>query len=148
MTSIPEPKPENKGIEVYPIIKLELEKLPDSVEKREILTLLSKRREFGLNKYGQTLMSDDGRNTTEDAEQELGDFLMYFEKLKIRIDNKQESADKLTRLSKLLKFTTEFVISREMGCEGKLTFLPTTFFDKIPDSSISKTFDPLTGFSG
>jgi hypothetical protein len=51
---------------------LEEKETPDHLKE-----LIKARHEYGLKKYGQGLMSEDGRNTMEDARQEAGDLLQY-----------------------------------------------------------------------
>jgi len=45
--------------------------------KQETIKLIKLRDEFGVKKYGQHLMSEDGRKTAKDALDELGDLLQY-----------------------------------------------------------------------
>jgi hypothetical protein len=42
-----------------------------------LIILVEERNAFGVAKYGQPLMTRDGRNGIEDARQELGDLLQY-----------------------------------------------------------------------
>lgn len=49
----------------------------------ELIHLVRERDAFGRAKYGQPLMSNDGRNGIEDARQELGDLLQYVMKCKL-----------------------------------------------------------------
>lgn len=74
--SIPEPKPENKGIPVYPLALSYL----GETENEELKELLTQRYNFGLEKYGQPLMTEDGRDEVEDLRQEIGDAVMYLSK--------------------------------------------------------------------
>lgn len=76
MASIPEPPPVRRGVEVTPLIINWLEKdgAPDHVKE-----LISARHQ-----YGQGLMSDDGRDTMEEARQEAGDLLQYLFKAIVR----------------------------------------------------------------
>ena len=75
--SIPEPPPNASGIIV-----------PDELIKwlgghDDLIELIRQRDAFGRAKYGQPLMSNDGRNGIEDARQELGDLLQYVMKCKL-----------------------------------------------------------------
>jgi hypothetical protein len=79
--SVPEPKPLPLG-EVVPIrLIAELEELRNQTQSMHNLTdliiLVEERNAFGMAKYGQPLMTRDGRNGIEDARQELGDLLQY-----------------------------------------------------------------------
>jgi hypothetical protein len=46
-------------------------------DKRKAVEIIEGRRKYGMNKYGQLLMTDDGRCTAADAVQEAGDLLQY-----------------------------------------------------------------------
>lgn len=84
--SKPEPAPIRGGVDIYPLAVAAVKALEDQKSAgegdaiRDMLRLLSERHEFGVRKYGQTLMSHDGRDAIVDAEQELGDFVQYFVK--------------------------------------------------------------------
>lgn len=89
--SKPEPPPKNEGRDVgkallaYLFNELEatgpfsrhMSQRPETAKWVAAYDLIKQRYEFGLAKYGQPLMTEDGRNTTEDLKQELGDALMY-----------------------------------------------------------------------
>lgn len=81
MTSKPEPKPINKGIQIYPIAINNVKKFSkNNKELTTTLSLLEKRYNFGISKYGQPLMSEDGRDDVEDCLQEIGDAIQYLSK--------------------------------------------------------------------
>lgn len=48
------------------------------------VALSEKRDAFGREKYGQPLMSDDGRDTMQDAVEEIGDLMHYLYKAKMQ----------------------------------------------------------------
>lgn len=77
-SSEPEPPPVEAGLAVTPVL---LDWLVsnggDNGHWHEAQQLIRARALFGLRKYGQGLMTDDGRDTIEDARQELGDLLQY-----------------------------------------------------------------------
>ena len=84
--SVPEPLPKPNGVPVTP----ELLKYIDSLQVRlgtevcdQTATLIKERDAYGFAKYGQHLMSCDGRDSIEDARQELGDLLQYLYKAKM-----------------------------------------------------------------
>lgn len=88
--SVPEPAPMPKG-EIVPdkLISI-IEKMdrfcvnPEvSKELLKLIELVKERSAFGIEKYGQPLYSEDGRNGFEDARQELGDLLQYACKIKM-----------------------------------------------------------------
>jgi hypothetical protein len=74
--SIPEPEPKKEGVVVPDALIAYLEdKHP--YEALVLCPLVRERDAFGRAKYGQPLMSQDGRNGVEDARQEAGDLLQY-----------------------------------------------------------------------
>lgn len=77
--SVPEPSPINKGEAVTPkLIEWIMNCSEYSIESREeVKKLIEQRQNYGINKYGQSLMTKDGRDSVEDAVQELGDLLQY-----------------------------------------------------------------------
>lgn len=75
--SVPEPAPLNEGLDVSE----ELMSILRALKKDATLKLVEERRAFGIEKYGQSLMSGDGRNEIEDARQEMGDLLQYVFKI-------------------------------------------------------------------
>lgn len=89
--SIPEPPPVPQGeivpdklIEFLTLSKQALQDREDLlVHTDAVIALIKDRDEFGRKKYGQPLMSEDGRNGVEDAKQELGDLLQYLMKCKL-----------------------------------------------------------------
>ena len=77
----PEPPPVNVGREVTPALLNWLQNLPlrmnDDWGVDTARDLIKSRAAFGLQKYGQPLRTEDGRNVIHDARQELGDLLQY-----------------------------------------------------------------------
>lgn len=73
----PQPKPQRKGVIVYGHLRADL---VDCQFSYELIELVEQRYYQGLVKYGQPLMSDDGRDTLSDAIQESIDLLYYIEK--------------------------------------------------------------------
>lgn len=70
----PEPPPVNLGVDVW----LEaIEYAEFSLVGLSLINVMRKRREFGIAKYGQPLMSDDGRNTLKDMLDEALDGYAY-----------------------------------------------------------------------
>ena len=79
--SVPEPPPRREGTEVTQLVLNWLQKSPiDQKDKDDLTILILQRRAYGINKYGQSLMTNDGRNGFVDAEQELGDLFQYVRK--------------------------------------------------------------------
>jgi hypothetical protein len=72
--SLPEPPPQPHGIDVTA-------QLLGAMEHTPLRSLIEARRAYGMSKYGQSLMSQDGRNGLEDARQELGDLVQYVYKV-------------------------------------------------------------------
>ena len=91
MASVPEPAPVKEGVLVTPLLLDNLRTLQqcaqhngetqDMYHFQELAELVEARDAFGRAKYGQGLMSRDGRNGREDAMQELGDLLQYVKKI-------------------------------------------------------------------
>jgi hypothetical protein len=77
-----QPKPINKGIVVFNLIQSYLDRVKDKSYNSEVLEQLFQRYEFGLLKYGQPLMSDDGRDSIQDINEELLDAIQYTIKAK------------------------------------------------------------------
>lgn len=77
-----QPKPINKGVVVFNLIQSYLDEVKDKSYNNEVLEQLFQRYNFGLQKYGQPLMSDDGRDGVRDANEELLDAIQYVIKCK------------------------------------------------------------------
>ena len=82
--SVPEPKPLPLGEVVSIRLIAELEELRNQTQSipivhnlTDLIILVEERNAYGMAKYGQPLMTRDGRNGIEDARQELGDLLQY-----------------------------------------------------------------------
>ncbi len=80
--SKPEPPPENKGEPVTPALlkwmaHMQQEGLIEGGPYLAASSLVKQRNAFGMVKYGQPLMTKDGRDDVEDAMQEMGDLLQY-----------------------------------------------------------------------
>jgi len=56
----------------------------------ELIKDIEKRAEFGRKKYGQELMTNDGRDTLIDAYQEALDLTMYLKKMLMERELMQE----------------------------------------------------------
>ena len=87
----------DKGIEVTPKL---LEWLNENGYSDNIKQLIEARRLYGLKKYGQSLMTEDGRNTLEDARQEAGDLLQYL--YKAVLQESRLNADELKKFREIL----------------------------------------------
>jgi hypothetical protein len=70
---VPEPPPQPKGQPVTPQLVAWLERHGSA----QSMELVQARAAFGLSKYGQGLMTGDGRNTFNDLSDELGDAQQY-----------------------------------------------------------------------
>lgn len=75
----PQPPPRLAGEPVSPLLINWVQSLSElSVPDKEAVEVLIKERcEYGLKKYGQGLMTNDGRDDVVDAMQEMGDLLQY-----------------------------------------------------------------------
>lgn len=86
--SVPEPPPVARGEPVTPALLSHLSARAHALGDREhaaahLAALVRERDAFGRAKYGQPLMTADGRNTLEDARQELGDLAQYLYKARM-----------------------------------------------------------------
>lgn len=84
--SVPEPAPKNEGVAVTPIV---IERL-ETFSTKSMIKLIRDRDAFGFAKYGQHLMTGDGRDSIEDAKQELGDLMQYMTKAQLNNENMEE----------------------------------------------------------
>lgn len=107
--STPEPAPENRGFPVTPelisFLMTTARHHTPTINPCPVVELLRERDAFGREKYGQPLMSDDGRNSVEDAMQEFGDLLQYT--FKARVNN-----DDLSRLREM-KWALDVLLAEE-----------------------------------
>lgn len=97
--SKPEPPPVPQGIVIPDALCTHIERLFPSLPHRRqaLVKLVQERDAYGRAKYGQPLMSEDGRNGYEDARQELGDLLQYTYKIYVTDDLKGlEELEELT----------------------------------------------------
>ena len=76
-------------------------------DKTALIELIRERDAFGRSKYGQPLMSDDGRSGVQDCFEELGDLLQYAMKCKL---NGTESREKLRRSVRVAMIVLEDVL--------------------------------------
>jgi len=97
--SAPQPRPMYRGervsdklIEFLKGLQVDRAIIDDGIE------LIRQRSAFGIKKYGQPLMSQDGRDTLRDAEDELGDLIQYAFKARMNGDN----LSRIRNLSQLL----------------------------------------------
>jgi hypothetical protein len=90
--SIPEPAPLKRGKPVTAALKLWImQEVKDKDARDAASDLVTQRDLFGRQKYGQSLMTDDGRDGLEDLKQELGDALQYA--FKCRLNGKDIKGD-------------------------------------------------------
>jgi len=66
-----QPDPQPKGYAITPKL------LIHTFQYEQLSELIQQRYEFGIKKYGQPLMSSDGRNGIQDAREEMGDLVQY-----------------------------------------------------------------------
>lgn len=101
----PEPPPRAEG---EPIPDLLVEWIEEHIEKPgTVIEDIKARAAFGYQKYGQYLMSDDGRDTINDARQEAIDLLKYMYKAKIRGEDLNQLRDVLSIIVTLYKDSVE-----------------------------------------
>jgi hypothetical protein len=122
--SVPEPPPLPHGL-VIPdrlislLQDLQRAEIEGSVEHKqqtafylaELEQLIRDRDAFGRAKYGQPLMSEDGRNGVEDCKQEIGDMLQYF--LKTALTAPKEQVEYLYNLIVTAKAVITYIQKQE-----------------------------------
>lgn len=108
--SVPEPPPLNKGESVPELLIAELQRqrdlhdyYPVNAAFMNAQDLVRARDAFGRQKYGQPLMTQDGRNSIEDAKQELGDLLQYAYKAQLNGESLKELQEMVPVLLAILK---------------------------------------------
>ena len=92
LSSVPEPAPIKSG-KIVPDLLIEELETAENINNgtiRNVIKLIKARDNFGRQKYGQPLMTKDGRNSIEDAKQEFGDLLQYV--YKARLNNEDVSS--------------------------------------------------------
>lgn len=94
-----QPKPVEKGVVVPTALInfIETHERLTETEKTDLVKLIYERDELGRSKYGQSLMSLDGRSGVQDCLEELGDLLQYAFKCKL---NGSEDTDRLRSMIK------------------------------------------------
>lgn len=102
-----QPNPLNNGIEVTPklIEWIQSQEKIEKIVKDDVIALVRSRYELGLQRYGQPLMTEDGRITIKDALDELGDLLQYVYKGKLNREDMQKVKNMMPVLQLLLDTT-------------------------------------------
>lgn len=105
MTSKPEPAPQKGKKKVVGRLITWLAVRDDVVAQKLVLA----RAHFGLEKYGTTLMTHNGRDAIEDARQELGDALQYVMQAKMEGRDVEELRGLTQTLLELIDDCSEFI---------------------------------------
>lgn len=81
----PEPSPKVEGVAVSPMLLewIKANQWLSELDKGQITSIITDRCKYGMEKYGQQLMTHDGRDDVIDALQEMGDLLQYAFKAKL-----------------------------------------------------------------
>jgi len=74
-TTIPPTQIRNAGEPVFPVLRTY------AAGSSRLLSLINARERYGIAKYGQTLLTDDGRDTPTEVANEALDLLAYLTKL-------------------------------------------------------------------
>jgi len=102
--SVPEPPPKPNGEDVTPKL---IDWITEQVLPMDTITktveLIKARDYYGFSKYGQHLKTNDGRNTVEDAIQELGDLIQYLYKAKLNGEDIKIIKEIMPVLTKMLE---------------------------------------------
>lgn len=114
--SVPEPPPQPRGI-VVPDALIAYMKQNKYYMHEELCELVSQRDAFGRVKYGQPLMSQDGRDGVEDARQETGDLLQYA--YKVHLAGDKEGLEKIRRLTNAVAGIIELLTLEEESVQGE-----------------------------
>ena len=93
--SIPEPPPKPSGVVVPDALVRHLSYHHTNISTY-LIPLILQRSAFGIIKYGQPLMSEDGRDGVEEARQEAGDLLQYA--FKVYLSGDKDGLEKIRRL--------------------------------------------------
>jgi len=104
--------------------------------KKGATDLVKQRTEFGMKKYGQPLMTEDGRDSVEDAMQELGDLIQYTFKALLN-GNDVTPIKELIPLLSLMVQTKEFSKDDEKKAEVTMDDLENVIVNKKDALSIS-----------
>lgn len=96
--------PINRGISVPDklVTWIKTTDLPQNTKDKAIDLVLT-RDTFGCEKYGQSLMTKDGRITVQDALEELGDLLQYLYKAKLNNEDMTKVKELVPVLLELIK---------------------------------------------
>ena len=104
--NLPQPPPKPEGREVFRELVIFLLKLKMSRKRvAQAIELISARDAFGRAKYGQPLMTTDGRDDIEEAVQEIGDAMMYIHKAKMNGKDLKPVREHLAVLNAMVKDT-------------------------------------------
>lgn len=104
--SVPEPNPIPEG-KVVSNILINWISENGGEDSKACIELIRERDLFGRQKYGQPLMTKDGRNTIEDLRQEIGDALQYTMKA---IENGEDLSPVLPHIRMLDKLITHGIL--------------------------------------
>ncbi len=100
----PLPAPHNSGKNVSEDLLGALHFYDESDNKDESTAekLIKERVKYGMKKYGQPLMTDDGRDSIIDALQEAGDLMQYIWKAKMNKEDLSQVIYIVKIISKIL----------------------------------------------
>ncbi|MDX8379800.1 MAG: hypothetical protein R8K48_07120, partial [Gallionella sp.] len=101
---VAQPPPVHKGVAVPPVFQA----WARDNGFHDAADLSESRSAFGIAKYGQPLMTEDGRDSIEDAIDEIGDFFHYVQKA---IMNKED----LSRITDLLAVADALLADAAQG---------------------------------
>jgi hypothetical protein len=112
LMSIPEPPPKDCGVAVTPLLcdwinGLETDHHITQQVKVRMRDLIMARHNYGMDKYGQPLKTEDGRDSVEDGRQELGDLMQYLFKAKMNGEDIAPIMELIPFLLKLLQQDVE-----------------------------------------
>lgn len=106
----PQPAPQNQGVNVSAQVLDDLNQMIQSPMRDLIIEDVEARIKFGIQKYGQPLMSEDERDDKWDAYQEALDLMMYSRKA---IINNRKGYGYVYLEARKLAFTIREIIENE-----------------------------------
>lgn len=108
--TIPADQIRNAGEPVFP----ELRRRLGPYSRDRLIELIDVREAYGVAKYGQTLMTDDGRDTPTEVVNELLDALAYVTKWSMQQPNTRQVEDYHRDLRVLLADMVEYINMRRL----------------------------------
>ena len=117
----PAPKPDGKQVTPL-LVDWLLHEMCGTVSAKKIVEMnaqLMERYDFGMKKYGQPLMTGDGRNEVVDAREEALDMLQYTYKAILNGRGREVQAEMAPYIAALCKMLNISVVEKQMTVREK-----------------------------